>query len=223
MRWRLVSACAALCAVLSVSAVAPAQQQWKKMRSVRGQVLTSPYQPPVRLKFNRAFKYVGRQYFVLYERARAEQFYFVDADRSGRIRRLYIVQFEGFLSNAEGRYDYSNQKTVELGGETYAANAQIVPSITAVLKQNPDSDAARAVAFLRGKGYEAGESVMFQRFVRVLDETRRNEFIIIYVEDLSGTGLRAADFDEGGKAAAQKDRILEGLSARALKGFVILK
>jgi hypothetical protein len=216
-----MSVVTALCVVLSVSAVVSAQP--KRMRGVRGQVLSSPYQPSVRMRFSRAFKYVGRQYFVLYERARAEQFYFVDADRRGRIRRLYIVQFEGYLSHIDARYDYSQLDTVEIGGERYASNAQIVPSVSAVLKENPGSDAARAVAFLKSKGYEASQSVMFQRFVRVVDEAKRNEFIVIYVEDLSGTGFSAADFGEGGEAAGRKDKVLRELSERARKGFVVLK
>jgi len=220
-----MSVAAALCVVLfaSLGASAQRQQQSSRLRGVRGQVLSSTAQPAVRVRFDRAFKYVGTQRFVLYERARAEQFYFVDADKGGRIRRLYIVQFEGYLPNMDGQYDYSQLKTIEIGGESYRADAQIVPSVEAVLKANAESDAARAVAFLRGKGYEAGESVMFQRFVRVLDEAKRHEFIIIYVEDLSGTGLRAADLDEGGRAFAQREKILGELRGRALKGFAVLK
>jgi len=209
--------------LVPVGASAQQQQQPGRLRDVKGQVLSSPSEPPIRMRFNRALKYVGRQHFLLYERARAEQFYFMDADRRGRIRRLYIVQFEGYLPDAEGKYDYSQLKTVKIGGESYASNAQIVPSVEAVLKANPESDAARAVEFLRSKGYEAEESVMFQRFVRVVDEAGRKEFIIIYVEGLSRTGWRAADFDEGGKASAQREKILGELSGRALKGFTVLK
>lgn len=198
-------------------------QREKQTRRVKGQVLTSTYLPPARLKFDKAFKHVGSQKFTLFERAEAEQFYFVDADKQQRIKRMYIVQFEGYLPNIDATYDYPATKIVDLAGEKYIVEAQLVPSVSTVLKQRPESDAARAVSFLEGKGYRGGESVLFHRFVRIVDEAKRNEFILIYIEDLSDTGFTAADFAKDGRAFSQKEKILQELSSRALKGFTVLK
>jgi hypothetical protein len=52
---------------------------------------------------------------------------------------------------------------------------------------------------------------MFQRFVRLVDEAKRNEFILLYVEDI-GTG-----------AAAETQKAKQEFSSRALKGFTILR
>jgi hypothetical protein len=41
--------------------------------------------------------------------------------------------------------------------------------------------------------------------------------MIIYMEDLSGMGLTAADLAEGGRAAARWDEISSGLLERAMK------
>jgi len=216
-----------ICIGLLLSVVAFAQSanksDAKQARRVKGQVLTSTYLPTVRLRFDKAFKHVGSQKFTLFERAQAEQFYFVDADKQGRIKRMYIVQFEGYLPNVNAAYNYPAAKTVNIVGQSYIVEAQVVPSVSAILKQNPESDAARAVSFLEGKGYRGGESVLFQRFVRLVDEAKRNEFILLYIEDLSGTGFTAADFAKDGRAFSEKEKILQELSNRALKGFTVLK
>src|SRR5262245_43386148 len=76
---------------------APKKEALPLLRSVQGQVLTSPELPAVKLSFDKAFQYVGGHTFVLYDVARAEQHFFADADDQGRIKRLYWVQFEGYL------------------------------------------------------------------------------------------------------------------------------
>src|SRR5689334_21388966 len=63
------------------------------VRTVKGQVLTSTSLPPIRLKFDNHFKYAGTQKFILYGRSQAEQFFFVDTDKTGQIARMYLVQF----------------------------------------------------------------------------------------------------------------------------------
>src|SRR5262249_39908043 len=49
-------------------------------RTLKDQVLISTRMPAVRLTFEKDFKYVGGQAFILYGVARAEQHFFVDAD-----------------------------------------------------------------------------------------------------------------------------------------------
>jgi hypothetical protein len=180
-------------------------------RRVQGRVLTSTSLPPIRIKFDKAFKYVGSQSFILYDRAQVEQHFFVNADKQQRIKRMYMMQFEGYLPNIKATYDYPLTKTVSLGGQTYIVNAENIPSVPAALKQNPQSDVARAASFLESKGYRISESIMFQRFVRLVDEAKRNEFILLYVEDTA----------KG--AFAENEKATQEFSSRALKGFTILK
>jgi hypothetical protein len=47
--------------------------------------------------------------------------------------------------------------------------------------------------------------------------------MIIYLEDLSGMGLTAADLAEGGRAAPEWDEISNGLLDRAVKGMKVLR
>jgi hypothetical protein len=46
--------------------------------------------------------------------------------------------------------------------------------------------------------------------------------MIIYMEDLGGTGLTAADLAPEGRAASRWDEISKGLLERAVKGVEIL-
>jgi hypothetical protein len=194
----------------------------QEMRSVTGmvvgQVLTSNGMPSVRMKFDQAFKYVGTQSFVLYDVAHAEQHFFVDADKTSRIKRMYWVQFEGYLESNNHTYKYPVTKTVNIAGldfiaDAYARNIKTNPG-------RPDSDGSRARAFLQSKGYRiASDEVISQRLVRLVDERKRSEVMIIYLEDLSPTGLTAADLAKDGKAAARWDQISKELLERALKNM----
>lgn len=205
----------ALACVLLAHGDAPSQSSAatkdRQTRAVKGQVLTSTRLPAIRIRFDRRFKYVGSQKFVLYDRAEAEQHFFVDADAQGHIRRMYMLQFESYLPGIDATYDYPATETVKLGGMEYLVNSESIPNVAAALAQNPQSDVARAGTFLEGKGYHVGESVRFQRFVRLVDESKRSEFIMLYVED---TGASASSGDE---------KAMREFRERALKGFVILK
>ncbi len=192
----------------------------KQTRSVKGQTLTSTAMPAVSLKFDKKFKYAGTHDFILYDVARAEQHFFVDADKQGRVKRMYWVQFEGYLPSNSHTYKYKVNKSVRIGGldfiaDAYARNIKANPG-------RPDSDGSRARGFLESKGYRlASDDVLSQRLVYLVDAEKRNELMIIYLEDLSAMGLTAADFETGGSAASRWDEISSGLLERATKGMTI--
>src|SRR5437660_12333609 len=194
-----------------VSAQSANKSAATQTRRVKGRVLTSTSLPPIRIKFDKSFKYVGSQSFILYDRAQVEQHFFVNANKQNRIKRMYMMQFEGYLPNIKATYDYPLTKTVNLGGQTYIVNSEGIPNVPAALKQNPQSDVTRAASFLESKGYRISESIMFQRFVRLVDDAKRNEFILLYVEE-AVTG-----------ASAEDEKRRQDISGRALKGFRILK
>jgi hypothetical protein len=199
-----------------------ASDQRKQARNVKGQILTSTEMPAVRLKFGDKFKYVGSQDFILYDVARAEQHFFVESDKKGNIKRFYWVQFEGYLPDNKHSYDYKSTKVVKIGGLDFIADAY-----ARNIKANPgrsDSDGSRARTFLESKGYRiAGDDVLMQRLVHLIDKEKRNELMIIYLEDMSETGLTAADLAKGGRAEAEWNKVSEGLLNRALKDIKVLR
>ncbi|MGH9904134.1 MAG: hypothetical protein ACRD8U_00965, partial [Pyrinomonadaceae bacterium] len=170
-------------------------------------------------KFAQPFIFVGTQSFVLYDVANAEQHFFVDADIQARIKRLYWVQFEGYLPSNNNTYRYKPTKLVNLGGFEFIADAY-----ARNVKANParaDSDGARARAFLESKGYRMGDEVLSQRLVHLVDEAKRNELMIIYLEDLSPLALTAADLSKDGRAADKWEQVSKELLERATKNMEI--
>ena len=191
-----------------------------ELREVKGQVLKSPSTPAVELEFDKDFKYVGGHKFVLYDVANAEQHFFVDADKQGRVKRLYWVQFEGYLPSNTHTYDYKGTKTVNIGGfdfiaDSWARNLKATPG-------RPDGDGARGRAFLESKGFKlASEDMITQRLLHYIVPNRRDELMVIYMEDMSPLGLTAVDVNKGGKAEAKWTEISDGLLSRAQKGMKI--
>lgn len=190
-------------------------------RTVSGQVLTSKDMPAVKLEFDKGFKYAGAQSFVLYDVANAEQHFFVDADKDGRVKRLYWIQFEGYLPDNTYTYNYDSPEIVTISGLNFFADVY-ARSLKGDLGR-PDSDGNRARAFLQSKGFHVGTEVISQRLVHLVDETKRNELMIIYLEDLNGTGFTAADLNEGGSANAEWSNISQAVLARAQKFMKIKK
>lgn len=202
----------ALIFVASITNFALAQNTEKRpTRSVKGQVLSSDSLPPLRIKFKEPLNFVGSQSFILYDRAQVEQFFFVEADERGQIKRMYMVQFEGSLPNANATYNYPATKTITLGKESYVVNSEVISSVSAALKQDSQSDVSRAATFLGKKGLRVGEEITFQRFVRVVDEAKQNEIILLYVEVGNALG------------STEKEKMTQQFSERAIKGFKVLK
>jgi hypothetical protein len=190
----------------------------QQARSVKGQVLNSTALPAVQLEFGKEFQYVGSQDFILYGVARAEQHFFVEADAKQNLKRFYWIQFEGYLPDNTNSYRYKANKVVKLGGLDFIADSYVRN-----LKANasrPDSDGAKAKAFLESKGYRwASDEVLMQRLVHLVDEAKRNELMVIYAEDLQPRGLTAVDLTPNGKAAGQWEEVAAGLLERAQKGM----
>lgn len=215
-----------LIAILFLFAVAACAQtataDLKNLRSANGDTLSSPELPKLKLKFKKPFKYVGGHTFILYEVARAEQHFYVDADKDGNISRMYWVQYEGYLPSNTQAYDYSKSKQVNIGGLQFAADS--APRRYDPADARPNSDRAMAIKFLTSKGYRvATGDVMTQRLVNMTTPDNRNELMIIYLEVLTPTGFTAADLSPNGKAADQWPKVSASLLQRAQEGFQVIR
>jgi len=205
-----------LCALAGQSDV---QSQTLPIRRIDGQTLASSNLPKVTLKFDKAFKYVGTQSFVLYDVANAEQHFFVEAGKDKRVKRLYWIQFEGYLPGNTHTYNYQRNKVVKLGhlefiADAYARNTKTTPG-------RAGSDGSRAREFLKSKGFSMADEIMIQRLVHLTDESKRNELMIIYMEDLSALGMTAAELAPGGAKASSLEAVSSSLLERAIKGLKV--
>jgi len=199
-----------------------AQTDLTNLCTAKGNTLSSPELPKLKLKFAKPFKYVGGHTFILYDVARAEQHFFVDADKDGNVSRLYWVQYEGYLPSNTHAYDYKSPKTINIGGLDFFAD---VAARKVDPKQGrPDSDGNRAREFLLSKGYKiSSDEVMTQRLVSMVTYDNRNELMIIYLEVLTPAGFTSADLSIGGKAEAKWLEISAGLLERAQNNMRIIR
>jgi hypothetical protein len=75
---------------------------------------------------------------------------------------------------------------------------------------------------LESKGYRmASDEALWQRLVHLIGESKRDELMIIYLEDLGGMGLTAADLAPAGSAATRWGEISKALLERAIKGIKV--
>lgn len=189
------------------------------LRKVEGRAVESLRSPRALVEvLDPAFRYVGGQRFVLYGVANAEQHVFADADAQGRVRRLYWIQFEGYLPSAPfGHYDYSeSEATAHISGLLFHADAgwrgpQAPPP-------GAGSDGALVRQLVANKGLTLPAETLSQRLVWV-DEGARDELMFIYLEDLSPLGLTAAELSPGGKSAARAAQVKKDLLTRAAAGL----
>ena len=143
-----------------------------------------------------------------------------------------ILHFEGFLPESEEIYRYripSGQSAagpdfrftlgpVRLGNHDYIHNTWFF-SARENIKANPDRELARSARLLESHGYTLPEELRMSRFVRIVDEEAKHEFIIFYLEPLAPTGFRASQFVEGGAGAAVFDGLSAEVTARSLAAF----
>jgi hypothetical protein len=185
-------------------------------REVAGNMVTSEHDPAVRIELPKAAQYVGADRWGLYGIADCELHAFVEADAQKKVRRMYWVQFEGYLpSRPDLHHTYDSPKHATVDGMDFYVDTWVRTKDTTI---EPGSDREHIEALVRAKGYRMPEAMMYVRLVHLLDKEKRKELMIIYGEDLAPTGFTAAELSEGGKAhdrwPAMADAMLERAQGR---------
>jgi hypothetical protein len=164
--------------------------------------------------------YLGSEEFVLYDLAACEIHLWVDAPNK-RVRRMYWVQFEGYLAGNTYTYDYSDLPgRLKLGSHVFFNGVRFFNLDADKLKWRPGSDYEHVLRLLDSRGYSLGPELMELALFRV-DRAARKELMIIYLEDLAAQGMRAAELTENKDGVRRADRIAADLRKRALAGFTM--
>lgn len=187
-----------------------------------GNILFSPENPRIRIKVDESFTYVGGITKTLSGIALAEIHYFVVPDSANRISRRFHVQFEHFLPDNDGTYNYELPDRMKLGDHEYMHNGGSY-AVQLVFDTRPDSDMAAGYTFLQKKGYGLPDEVVYRRFVRVIGDNRRSEILMIYTENAAQFGAPLADYAEGGPAHDSAEALEEGILQRALMAFTVIE
>lgn len=217
----LAAAGGLLAAVVPVGlAPGPAAADPEVHRGVEGRTLTSTALPAITVRVSSEFTYAGRVEFQLGDEAAGERYIFVDAPE-GKVRKLFIFQFEGFLEGSDNVYRYDFSRAMELKGHRFRHNTYAFSNAVEE-REHPQAEAALTVKLLREKGLRYEDEWMMSRFVTVPDEARRHELILFYVENVSASGHRLAEFIEGDRETDIWKEISGRLKRRSLSSFDIL-
>ena len=188
-------------------------------RQVQQNVLISDHEPNVRIELPQQVHYVGSDRWVLNNVADCELHVFVEADDTKLVKRLYWIQFEGFLpSKPKLRHHYSTSQKTNLGPMEFLIRARF-GSTEEPLK--PGSDGEHVRKLLNAGGYREPAAMMNVRFVHLLDDSARQELMIIYSEDLGPSGVSVPELLPGGAAESRWAPLSEGLIQRAKEAILI--
>lgn len=184
-------------------------------------VLISSADPPLRFRPDAGFSYLGKVPIRIDDIATGERHVFVDGEGQ-HVRRLLILQFEGFLPGVNDYYKYPMRNPIKLAGETYTRGTFIF-SNAASQRAAPGLEADVTLRFLKARGYQPADAQMTARFARVVDERRRHEFIIFYQEAAADHGL-TMDRDTTSNGDLKPEQASQGdaLMQRAAASFSIL-
>lgn len=191
-------------------------------RFVEDNVLHSTALPGIRVRVDDAFAYLGKFEFTLKEMAYGERHVFADTSE-GKVERLFIFQFEGFLPGIDQTYNYDFTGAEVMAGFPVRQNTWAYSNEQA-LRENPQNEGALTARFVRSRGLELEDELMMSRFVMLADDDRRHELILFYLENASATGHRITTFyDAQGAPSAHWRTVSEGLEARSRASFTILE
>jgi hypothetical protein len=187
-------------------------------RKVEGNVVDSERDPKVRVHLPRSAQYIGADRWVLYDMADCELHAFVDADAGKHVRRLYWVQFEGYLATKpELQHTYDSPTHADIGGMDFYVDTWIRGANE---EKRPGSDLEHILALIRNKGFLMPEGMTYVRLVHLFD-AKRKELMIIYAEDIAPTGLTAAELKQSGKRHDRWPVIERGARERAERSIEI--
>lgn len=169
-------------------------------RKVNGATLVSERDPKVRIELPQEAQYLGADRWVLYDVADCELHAFVEADAQKNVRRLYWVQFEGYVpEKPRAKYEYDSPRHVQIGGMDFFLDTWARPDGA---KSREGSDREHIEAMIHAKGFKMLAGMVYARLVHLPDQDKRKELMIIYGEALP-PGMNAVDLDENGKDRAK--------------------
>jgi hypothetical protein len=207
----------------------------KSDRFVEGNKLVSKVLPKTEIDVASEFQFVGKIDFVIkalseeYDEslrgkpvAEGERFVFAsfESHDSKEIKKLFIVQFEGFYEKLDLTYNYDLSNGMQIGDFKYRYNTWFYNSAENI-NQNPEGESAKTQQLLNQKGLKTKDEVLMSRFVTVVDEARKYEMIIYYLEFAEDHNFNLVDFEAGNYEKNFIDSFENQLVARSLESFKI--
>lgn len=206
----------ALLLVVVISAVCAAQGP---QRTVEDNALVSSDLPKVRIRVDKSLKYLGKFDFNLRNIAAGERYVWAEAE-GNRVKRMFVVQFEGFLPQVNEQYRFRMRTPVKLGRETYSHNLWFYND-EATRSAQPPNEAAYLTKFLAERNLSQDLDLMMSRFARIVGDDHRHEIIFFYWENLRDHGLSAQDFPDEEPVTPAHKTLGHEFYERSLRAFSV--
>ena len=181
-----------------------------------------------------SLKYVGTKSFNLNNIADVEVHLYVDANKNGRVNRLYWIHYERILPENQlpkrndgagpNLFDYSEDPYRDkIDGKeafvrTYLYSIDLPEKYLKAVDKAGDSDGIRVMRLLHEKGYDLNTEIMQTRFVLV-DKTKKKELMIMYFEALDQHDLTIESFGKEGQSSKEWKSVAKAMRSRALAGM----
>jgi hypothetical protein len=191
----------------------------KVKRTVVNNVLTSDSLPRITISVEPSLKYLGKFDFNLRNIAGGERHVWAETS-AGRVKRMFIVQLEGFLPNVDDYYKYPIRTPVKLGKHTYSHNLWFYND-DETRRADPPNEAGMTAKFLAERGLSLDSDLIMSRFARIVGEDKRNEIIFFYWENMRDHGLTAADFPKEEPVTPEHKKLAEEFFQRSLSAFSV--
>ena len=184
--WRANSTAYAVLAVLvaiaPVTSHADGDAVPPPVREVDGNRIVSEADPAMTVTVPEAATYLGARRILINGAFDAEIHVFAEVDPFDLIERFYWIQFETYLPDAPGRYDYveSNPETITIDG----VEMHVRPGgeNTTEGEIRPGSDYAAFRELVDDAGYRLPTWLTTLRLVHLYEPTERGEVIVFYGE-----------------------------------------
>lgn len=182
-------------------------------RQVEGNRIISEADPAMTVVVPEAATYLGARRILINEAFDAEIHVFAEVDPFGLIERFYWIQFEAYLPDAPGRYDYarSNPETVSIDGVEMHVRPGGENSAEAVIRPGSDYEAFRGL--VDEAGYRLPTWLTTLRLVHLYEPTERGELIVFYGEGPDALAAEAAKAMIAGEPGLVFADMLPGLIA----------
>ena len=183
------------------------------LRRIDGDTLVSTATPAMRMQVDAAMPFLGSTEIVIKGIADAERHYFVEA-RDGRVSRMLVAQFEGFLSDNAETYVYPLPDPVDMGGETWGSWVFCYG-----LGDDPSPETADTLRLFERHGLELDVELIMARYARILAPEARHEVLVFYTEPLRRLGYTLASVCVDDELRLEHHNLGVELRARARRSF----
>ncbi len=196
-----------------------------------GRIFASSATPKITWRLPEDFRHLGSIRFPLKEVAWVERQLFARMD-NGRIERLMMLQFEGYMDGVDGSYSFGIPGDEGLAGSNYRFSPQRVRlgpfdfvhntwafDHGANVRENPEAEGDHTVRFLEERDWRLPDELIMSRFVTEIGDDARNELILFYLVPLAELGRSLEEFPDGGAPTVAFDELSELVFRESVAAF----